>query len=67
MGLAPNQMMDRHRACIPQLQIEFLSGVVRPTFEILCNLFPETANILSIIDDNRNHWELVNQEFENCS
>lgn len=67
MGLAPKQMMDRQKACIPELQIEFITTVVRPTFEILANLFPETEQFLAIIDDNRAQWEIVKNTFTNCN
>ncbi|XP_055641018.1 cGMP-dependent 3',5'-cyclic phosphodiesterase-like isoform X2 [Toxorhynchites rutilus septentrionalis] len=57
MGLRPNAMMDRKKACIPVLQIEFLTTVVRPTFEILVQIFPETEPFLTTIDSNREQWE----------
>lgn len=57
MGLAPNEMMDRQKACIPELQIEFLSTVVSPTFQILANLFPEAQQFLDVIDTNKKNWE----------
>uniref|UniRef100_A0A1B0CBD1 Phosphodiesterase n=1 Tax=Lutzomyia longipalpis TaxID=7200 RepID=A0A1B0CBD1_LUTLO len=57
MGISPPDMMDRQKACIPELQIEFIATVVRPTFEILANIFPETAICLNTIDDNRQNWE----------
>lgn len=66
IGLAPNQMMDRKKACVPELQIEFITTVVRPTFEILGNLFPETAHFLEIIDANCVQWETMRTNFENC-
>nr|XP_029712454.1 cGMP-dependent 3',5'-cyclic phosphodiesterase-like isoform X1 [Aedes albopictus]XP_029712459.1 cGMP-dependent 3',5'-cyclic phosphodiesterase-like isoform X1 [Aedes albopictus] len=56
MGLRPNTMMDRKKACIPVLQIEFLTMVVRPTFEILAQIFPETQHFLETIDSNRQQW-----------
>ncbi|XP_062545703.1 cGMP-dependent 3',5'-cyclic phosphodiesterase-like [Armigeres subalbatus] len=56
MGLRPNTMMDRKKACIPVLQIEFLSMVVRPTFEILAQIFTETQPFLDTIDSNRQQW-----------
>lgn len=59
MGLAPNQMMDRQKACIPELQIEFISTVIKPTYEILCKLFPETKYFLTIIDDNQSQWNTL--------
>uniref|UniRef100_A0A182SI95 PDEase domain-containing protein n=1 Tax=Anopheles maculatus TaxID=74869 RepID=A0A182SI95_9DIPT len=59
MGLRPNAMMDRKKACIPMLQIEFLTTVIRPTFEILVQIFPETGSFLETIDSNREQWERV--------
>lgn len=64
MGLNPNLMMDRQKACIPSLQIEFLQTVIRPTFEIFVNLFPEAASFLDTIDTNRQHWEELNESSE---
>lgn len=58
MGLSPKEMMDRQKACVPELQIEFISTVVRPSFEILVNVFPETQVCLDTIEDNRRHWEV---------
>ncbi|KAG4076228.1 hypothetical protein HA402_014777 [Bradysia odoriphaga] len=66
MGLAPNQMMDRQNACIPELQLEFIGTVVRPTFEILYNLFPETELFVTNIDENRRQWEAIRSTFTNC-
>ncbi|XP_053672603.1 cGMP-dependent 3',5'-cyclic phosphodiesterase-like [Anopheles nili] len=62
MGLRPNAMMDRKKACIPMLQIEFLTTVIRPTFEILVQIFPETAPFLDTIDSNREQWEKVRNQ-----
>ncbi len=67
MGLAPNQMMDRQNACIPELQLEFIGTVVRPTYEILHNLFPETSLFLTNIDENRRQWEAIRTTFTNCN
>lgn len=52
-------MMDRQRACIPELQIEFITTVVRPTFEIIVDIFPETKEFLETIDNNRTNWEAI--------
>lgn len=57
MGLHPNLMMDRQKACVPALQIEFLDTVVTPTFEILLNIFPESSKFLETIETNKQHWE----------
>lgn len=57
MGLRPDAMMDRNKACIPQLQIEFLSTVVQPTFAILVQVFPEVSYFLEQIEANKVQWE----------
>jgi cGMP-dependent 3',5'-cyclic phosphodiesterase len=59
MGLKPNLMMDRQKACIPALQIEFLQHVVEPTFEILLKVFPETSKFLETMAANRRQWETL--------
>ena len=41
MGNRPVESMDRERAFIPQLQIQFLDQIVIPVFRILSTLFPE--------------------------
>lgn len=66
MGLRPDIMNDRQKACIPQLQIEFLDSVIYPTFEILAQIFPETSAFLTQINLNRNEWaQLVTKEEHN--
>lgn len=67
MGLAPNQMMDRQNACIPELQLEFIGTVVRPTYEMLCSLFPQTSLFLTSIDENKKQWEAIRTTFTNCN
>ncbi|XP_063702295.1 cGMP-dependent 3',5'-cyclic phosphodiesterase-like [Culicoides brevitarsis] len=63
MGLRPDIMNDRQKACIPRLQIEFLDSVIFPTFQILAQIFPETSAFLSQITLNRNQWaQLVTKE-----
>lgn len=65
MGLNPNLMMDRKKACIPALQIEFLDMVVTPTYQIFVQVFPETSCFLDTIRINREHWvELMEKDSE---
>lgn len=65
MGMNPNEMMDRTKANINCLQIEFLDSVVTPTFEIFVQIFPETSSFLDTIKTNREHWvELKDKENE---
>lgn len=65
-GLTPNTMMDRQRACVPQLQIDFIDTCVRPTFAVLAGLFEETVEFVQTIDANRQHWEETRVEYERC-
>lgn len=62
MGLSPNLMMDRKKACIPALQIEFLDTVVTPTYDVFVEIFPETTNFLETIRINREHWEELKEK-----
>lgn len=66
MGLRPDIMNDRQKACIPRLQIEFLESVISPTFQILAQIFPDTSAFLDQININRNQWaQLVTKEEHN--
>lgn len=66
MGLKPSAMMDRNRACIPALQIEFLTAVVRPAYVILTTLFPEAISLLETIDNNCANWEEMKTPGTSC-
>lgn len=66
IGLAPNTMMDRQRACVPQIQIEFIDTCVHPTFVILAQLFAETQTFVDTIEANRAHWLRRQANYEHC-
>lgn len=38
MGITPIEMMDRERACIPKLQIDFLDAIAVPVYRLACNV-----------------------------
>ena len=60
MGINPDNMMDRDKAFIPELQIQFIKGVVRPVFALLAELFPEsegTQQSLQAVTDNLLFWQ----------
>ncbi|KAG5676829.1 hypothetical protein PVAND_006636 [Polypedilum vanderplanki] len=66
MGMSPNLMFDRKKANVPSLQIDFLDTVVKPTFEIFVQIFPETLQFLDTINENRQHWiEIKENENKN--
>lgn len=66
IGLSPNAMMDRQRACVPQIQIDFIDACVYPTFSVLSNLFPETQQFVQTIQDNRAHWLDRQAKYDHC-
>lgn len=66
MGMSPNLMFDRKKANVPALQIEFLDTVVKPTYEIFVQIFPDTSVFLETITENRQHWVEINEKEENC-
>ncbi|KAG8247469.1 cGMP-dependent 3',5'-cyclic phosphodiesterase [Homalodisca vitripennis] len=57
MGVDPMEMMDREKAKIPDLQVEFLSHVVVPVYEVLISLYPETNPCLDSIQNNLVCWQ----------
>lgn len=56
MGNAPIEMMDREKASIPHLQVEFISNLVLPLFTNLAKLFPIAQCLVDTIEKNREVW-----------
>lgn len=56
-GLPISMFCDRTTANIPKAQIGFIKGIVYPTFEILCNIFPELEYTTENCDDNADKWQ----------
>ncbi|ESO90683.1 hypothetical protein LOTGIDRAFT_191781, partial [Lottia gigantea] len=59
LGQNPLEMMDRDRACIPDLQISFLDNIALPVYEILAKIFPPMDEVLKNVLDNRSRWERI--------
>lgn len=57
MGLTPMEMMDRERAVIPKLQIDFLDAIALPVYRLLSSLLPETQEVLETVLSNRQKWQ----------
>ncbi|CAJ0941056.1 unnamed protein product, partial [Mesorhabditis belari] len=56
MGEPPVEMMDRDRAFVPQLQIDFLDNVAMPVYQMLSYAVPETVDTYTGIQATRKHW-----------
>ncbi|XP_032671735.1 cGMP-dependent 3',5'-cyclic phosphodiesterase-like isoform X2 [Odontomachus brunneus] len=67
MGSAPVEMMDRERASIPDLQIQFITNLAIPIFTNLSLLFPSAAPLVSMVERNRSLWEVAKVLFQKYS
>ncbi|GFS71894.1 cGMP-dependent 3',5'-cyclic phosphodiesterase [Nephila pilipes] len=63
MGVMPSEMMDREKARIPRLQINFLEQVVSPVFELLSGFFPDLQVLVDTINTHKRQWDKVEQVF----
>ncbi|GIY90149.1 cGMP-dependent 3',5'-cyclic phosphodiesterase [Caerostris darwini] len=64
MGVHPSEMMDREKACIPELQIGFVENIVHPAYKILTTLFPEVIDTLTAVETNRLFWERMRDVYK---
>ncbi|KAH0955091.1 hypothetical protein HN011_006527 [Eciton burchellii] len=64
MGSTPLEMMDRERASIPDLQIEFFNNMIIPLFTNLSLLFPSTQPLIDIVKRNRALWIVAKDVFQ---
>ncbi|KAK2563485.1 cGMP-dependent 3' [Acropora cervicornis] len=62
MGLTPMEMMDRERAVIPKLQIDFLDAIALPVYRLLSSLLPETQEVLETVLSNRQKWQKAQED-----
>ncbi|CAK9804566.1 cGMP-dependent 3',5'-cyclic phosphodiesterase [Anthophora plagiata] len=63
MGSCPIEMMDRERASIPDLQVQFITNIVLPLFINLSALFPMVQPLVDVLKENRALWEISKNIF----
>ncbi|CAL8137479.1 unnamed protein product [Orchesella dallaii] len=56
LGLKPMPMMDRRVAYLPQIEISFLNNIVRPSYQALADLLPQTKVCLNTLDYFEDLW-----------
>jgi len=56
MGNRPAESMDRERAFIPTLQIQFLDYIAIPVFRVLAELFPVANQPFHSVSRTKRHW-----------
>jgi hypothetical protein len=59
MNLSVSFLCDRDTVNIPQSQIGFINNIIRPTFELVKALLPNTDSLMNCIEENLNKWNQV--------
>uniref|UniRef100_A0A914W7T9 Phosphodiesterase n=1 Tax=Plectus sambesii TaxID=2011161 RepID=A0A914W7T9_9BILA len=59
MGNRPIEMMDRERACVPKIQLEFMDTVALPVFDYISHLLPELTSTYNSLQQNRQCWAIL--------
>ncbi|CAB3403418.1 unnamed protein product [Caenorhabditis bovis] len=62
IGVTPLEMMDRHKAFVPQVQIEFLDTIGLPVFKMLSEVIPDGKSTYESICANRVCWQALHEE-----
>ncbi|XP_070554388.1 cGMP-dependent 3',5'-cyclic phosphodiesterase-like [Ptychodera flava] len=62
MGCRPLEMMDREKACIPELQLSFLNHIAHPVFQLLAKIIPEAKVLDDAVVANKAMWTHVKKE-----
>ncbi|XP_065343189.1 cGMP-dependent 3',5'-cyclic phosphodiesterase-like [Cloeon dipterum] len=62
-GSKPIEMMDREKACIPKLQLQFLDDIVLPTYKVLGSLMGEARVLIDILQRNYACWQKASEIF----
>ncbi|VDM80903.1 unnamed protein product [Strongylus vulgaris] len=68
MGASPMEMMDRDRAAVPKIQLDFMDTVALPVFEcvftfnrMVAKLVPEGTSTFEAITLNRQCWAALDE------
>eukprot|EP00112_Aurelia_sp_Birch-Aquarium-sp1_P008515 Seg1940.2 transcript_id=Seg1940.2/GoldUCD/mRNA.D3Y31 product="cGMP-dependent 3' 5'-cyclic phosphodiesterase" protein_id=Seg1940.2/GoldUCD/D3Y31 len=64
LGYTPKEMMDREKASIPRLQVEFVSKVALPVYRLLSSLLPPIKSICNVMGENILKWQALQDEEE---
>uniref|UniRef100_A0AC35TY63 Phosphodiesterase n=1 Tax=Rhabditophanes sp. KR3021 TaxID=114890 RepID=A0AC35TY63_9BILA len=59
MGNAPMTMMDREKACVPKIQLEFMDTVALPVFKYLSDILPDLDRTYDTLQKNRVCWSTM--------
>uniref|UniRef100_A0A1I8JLH5 PDEase domain-containing protein n=1 Tax=Macrostomum lignano TaxID=282301 RepID=A0A1I8JLH5_9PLAT len=63
LGKQPAEGMDRDKADIPQLQVNFLNIIAAPVYKAMVKVWPAQCSVLtSQIDRNVSNWRIIGQK-----
>ncbi|XP_071786255.1 cGMP-dependent 3',5'-cyclic phosphodiesterase-like isoform X11 [Asterias amurensis] len=62
MGMETPEMYDREKACIPELQINFLNHIALPVYQILSRVFPSVTQLVDNVLANKTMWLRLKRE-----
>jgi len=64
MGNKPVESMDREKAFIPTLQIQFLDHIVIPVYRVLADLDVQTEELYHSVLKNKEYWKVMGDILE---
>eukprot|EP00092_Neocalanus_flemingeri_P029230 GFUD01031733.1.p1 GENE.GFUD01031733.1~~GFUD01031733.1.p1 ORF type:complete len:165 (-),score=59.49 GFUD01031733.1:591-1061(-) len=64
MGNKPVESMDREKAFIPTLQIQFMDHIVIPVYRILADLDGEAEEPYKSVLENKEYWKVMGNILE---
>lgn len=56
--------LDREKAFIPELQIQFINTIVEPCFKVLSSILPKFQSTLDTINKNKQIWQILYEKFK---
>jgi len=59
MNIPISFLCDRETVNIPRSQVGFINNIIRPTFELVKALLPNTESLMNCIEDNLDRWNQV--------
>ena len=62
LGISISFLCDRNKVNIPKNQVNFLNGIILPTFDILTQLFPGLNFTTENVMNNLNEWQKLVDE-----
>ncbi|CAI5445895.1 unnamed protein product [Caenorhabditis angaria] len=64
IGVTPLEMMDREKAFVPQVQLEFLDSIGLPVFKMLAEIIPDGKSTYDAIRANQLCWNALKEEIQ---